>query len=81
MKVTKWSINSGELHVSEQSQTQDAPKAEASAAAPDAGQDRLPGDCARPRGAEGDAPKAEAPKVEAPKVEANAARPAPPARC
>ena len=53
MKVTKWSINSGELHVSEQSQTQDTPKAEASAAAPEAGQDRIPGDCARPRGAEG----------------------------
>jgi hypothetical protein len=65
MKVTKWSINSGELHVSEQSQSQDTPKAEGTAAAPDAG--KIDSPAIAP---DHEAPKADAPKVEAPKVEA-----------
>jgi hypothetical protein len=63
MKVTKWSINSGELHVSEQSEQ--TPEAEAAAAASDAGKIDSP---AIPPDHE--APKADAPQVEAPKVEA-----------
>ena len=68
MKVTKWSINSGELHVSEPSeQTEDAPKAGMSAAVPDdAGKIESP-----PIAPDHEAPKADAPKVELPKVEAN----------
>jgi hypothetical protein len=65
MKVTKWSINSGELHVSEQSQTQDTPKAEASAAAPDVAKIDSPAI----------APDHEAPKADAPKVETTAGAP------
>jgi hypothetical protein len=65
MKVTKWSISSGELHVSEPSQTQDTPKAEASAATPDAGPIDSPAIAP-----DHEAPKADAPRVEAPKVEA-----------
>jgi hypothetical protein len=68
MKVTKWSINSGELHVSEQSQTQDTPKAEVKAVAPDI--DRIDSPTIAP---DHEAPKADAPKVEAPKVEASKA--------
>jgi hypothetical protein len=76
MKVTKWSTNSGELHVSEQSQTQDTPKAEASAAAPDAGLISSPAIAPDHEAPKADAPRAEAPKVEAPKVEVeNAAAP------
>jgi hypothetical protein len=76
MKVTKWSINSGDLHVSEQSQTQDTPKAEASAAAPDAGLIESPAIAPDHEAPKADAPKVEAPKAEAasseiPKVEAN----------
>jgi hypothetical protein len=57
--------HSGELPVSEQSPTQDAPKVEASTATPDAG----------PTGpqtiaSDHEAPKADAPKVDAPKTEA-----------
>jgi hypothetical protein len=66
MKVTKWSINSGELPVSEQSQAQDAPKAEMSAAAPEAGPIGSP-----TIAPDHEAPKADAPKAETPKVEAN----------
>jgi hypothetical protein len=61
MKVTKWSINSGELPVSEQSQTQDKPKAEMGAEAPDVAKIDSPAI----------APDHEAPKADAPKVEAN----------
>jgi hypothetical protein len=61
MKVTKWSINSGELHMSEQSQTQDTPKAEA----PDAGKIESPAIAP-----DHEAPKADAPTVDAPKIEA-----------
>jgi hypothetical protein len=64
MKVTKWSINSGELHVSEQSQTQDTPKAEATSAAPDAGKIESPAIAP-----DHEAPKADAPKVDPPKIE------------
>jgi hypothetical protein len=71
MKVTKWSINSGELHVSEPSQTQDTPKAEVSAAAPNAGPIDSPSIAPDHEAPKADAPKVEAPKVEAPKVEAN----------
>jgi hypothetical protein len=76
MKVTKWSINSGELHVSEQSQTQDTPKAEVSAAAPDAGPIDSPAIAPDHEAPKADALKVEALKVEAtksdiPKVEAN----------
>jgi hypothetical protein len=67
MKVTKWSINSGELHVSEQAE-QDAPKAEASAAAPDAGRIDSP-----PIAPDHEAPKIEATKSEIPRIEARKA--------
>ncbi len=70
MKVTKWSINSGELHVSEQSQTQDTPKAEATSAAPDAGKIESPAIAPDHEAPQADAPKADAPKIEAPKSEA-----------
>jgi hypothetical protein len=70
MKVTKWSINSGELHVSEQSQTQDAPKVEASAAAPDVGKVESPAIAPDHEAPKADVPKADVPKAEAPKVEA-----------
>jgi hypothetical protein len=70
MKVTKWSINSGELHVSEQSQTPDTPKAEASAAAPDVA--KIDSPAIAP---DHEAPKADAPKVEVPKVETTAGAP------
>ena len=78
MKVTKWSINSGELHVSEQSQTQDTPKAEISATAPDVGPIESPAIAPDHEAPKADAPKVEAPKIEAtkseiPKVEANSA--------
>jgi hypothetical protein len=73
MKVTKWSINSGELHVSEQSQAQDAPKAEINAAAPDAGPVESAAIAPDHEAPKADAPKADAPKVEAPKIEANKA--------
>jgi len=66
MKVTKWSINSGELHVSEPSeQTQDTPKAGTSAAAPDSG--KIDSPAIAP---DHEAPKADAPRMDAPKVEA-----------
>ena len=68
MKVTKWSINSGELHVSEQSE-QDAPKSEASAAAPDAGRIDSP-----PIAPDHEAPKIEATRSEIPRIEASKAR-------
>jgi hypothetical protein len=70
MKVTKWSINSGELHVSEQSQTQDTPKAEATVAAPDTGKIDSPAIAPDHEAPKADAPKVETPKVEAPKIEA-----------
>jgi hypothetical protein len=57
MKVTKWSINSGELHVTEQSQ--DTPQAEASATSPDAASIESPSI----------APDHEAPKIEATRSE------------
>jgi hypothetical protein len=65
MKVTKWSINSGELHVSEPSEpTLDAPKTDAGAAAPEAGVIESPAI----------APDHEAsPKVDVPKVEGGTA--------
>ena len=75
MKVTKWSINSGELHVSEQSQAQDTPKVEVSAAAADAGTIDSPTIAPDHEAPKADAPKVEAPKVEAPKIEANASAP------
>jgi len=65
MKVTKWSINSGELHVSEQSQAQDTPKVEVSATAPDVSSIDSPAIAP-----DHEAPKADAPKLEAPRVEA-----------
>ena len=67
MKVTKWSINSGELHVSEQSE-QDTPKAEASAAAPDGGRIESP-----PIAPDHEAPKVEATGSEIPRIEASKA--------
>src|SRR5262249_36539069 len=70
MKVTKWSINSGELPVSEQSQTQDTPKAEASAAARDAGPIESPSIAPDHEAPKPDAPKADAPKAEASKTAA-----------
>jgi hypothetical protein len=71
MKVTKWSINSGELHVSEQSQTQDTPKAEATSAAPDAARIESPTIAPDHEAPKADAPKAEAPKVEVARIEAS----------
>jgi hypothetical protein len=74
MKVTKWSINSGESHVSEQSeQTQDAPKVEAAAAAPEAGIIDSPAIAPDHEAPKPDAPKVEAPKIEAPKIEVSKA--------
>ena len=70
MKVTKWSTNSGELHVSEQSQTQDTPKAEAASAAPDAGKIESPAIAPDHEAPQADVPKADAPKIEATKSEA-----------
>jgi hypothetical protein len=70
MKVTKWSINSGELHVSEQSQTQDTPKADKTAAAPDAARIESPAIAPDHEAPKADAPKVEAAKVEAPRIEA-----------
>jgi hypothetical protein len=67
MKVTKWSINSGELHVSEQ--TQDTPKVEISAAASDAAGIESPAIAP-----DHEAPKADTPKVEAIKPEASQSR-------
>ncbi len=73
MKVTKWSINSGDLHVSEQSQTQDTPKIEASAAATDVARIESPAIAPDHEAPKADAPKIEAPKIEAPKAEASKA--------
>jgi hypothetical protein len=75
MKVTKWSINSGELHVSEQSQTQDTPKVEVGATAPDAGKIESPAIAPDHEAPKADAPKAEAPKVDVPKADANKTAP------
>src|SRR5581483_3063355 len=75
MKVTKWSINSGELHVSDQSETRDTPKVETSAAAPDVAKIESPAIAPDHEAPKADAPKVEAPKVEAPKIEANGIAP------
>ena len=63
------------MHVSDQSQTQDMPKAEASAAAADAGKIESPAIAPDHEAAKADAPRVEAPKVEAPKVEASGGAP------
>jgi hypothetical protein len=72
MKVTKWSISSGELHVSEQSE-QTQPKAEMNAVAPDAGKIESPAIAPDHEAPKADVPKAEAPRVEAPGIEAGKA--------
>jgi hypothetical protein len=66
MKVTKWSIISGELHVSDQSQTQDTLNADAA----DAGKIESPAIAP-----DHEAPRVEAPKVEVPKAEASGGEP------
>ena len=61
--------------MSEQSQAQDTPKVEASAAASDAGPIDSPTIAPDHEAPKADAPKVEAPKVEAPKIEASASAP------
>ena len=61
--------------MSEQSQTQDTPKAEVNAAAPDTSLIESPAIAPDHEAPKADAPKVEAPKVEAPKIEANAGAP------
>jgi hypothetical protein len=64
------------IAVSEQSeQTQDAPKVEANAAAPDVAKIDSPAIAPDQEAPKADAPKVDAPKVDAPKVEANGATP------
>src|SRR5690242_12224571 len=80
MKVTKWSINSGGLNVSAQSETQQATKAEVAIAASEVGMTDAPAIAPDHEAPKADAPKAEAPveapKAEAPKVEAPRVEPA-----
>lgn len=70
MKVTKWSINSGELPVSEQSEIHDAPKLAADSASSQAGIIASPTIAPDHEAPKADEPKLEAPKVEAPRIEA-----------
>lgn len=61
--------------MSDQSQTQDTPKAEASAAAAEAGKIESPAIAPDHEAPKADAPRVEAPKVEAPKFEASGGAP------